>query len=444
MPFYYLARDICKLRKEFLQSVIGVLNRKLVDRELTGFTTRDRIYNSWVVVVMFLSQVVARDSCRQVVAAAINRRLIPSGCCEGDSAYCNRRNKLPEVKIKKLAFEVGKRLSKKSRKAEMFFGRRVKVVDGTSVQLPDTSQNQSEYPQPTAQKEGCGTPVMYVSALMDLATGAMLWAETIGRSGHEQKLFRMLWKRIRREEIVLGDSIYCSFGLIVGMTRRSIDCVIRWNNARKHRPKTKRLGYNDWLELWERPIKPEPWVWFELPETITVRVIRFECSVPGFRSKTIELVTTLLDSKRYPKKELMRLYARRWEMELRFDDIKTTMHLARLSCRTPKRCRNELWMGLMAYNLIRTVMLHAARTYSLDVKKISFAGTRDRLVELGSGLLSADDPKGAYDLLLKHVAHDVLPDRPNRYEPRCVKRRWTKHRLLTVPREVARNALLAS
>ena len=444
MPFYYLTRDIRKLRSEFLQSVIGVLSRKLVDRELKGFTARDRIYNSWVVVVMFLSQVAAGESCRQVVAAAIHRRMIPSDCCEGDSAYCNRRNKLPEAKIKKLAFEVGRRLSKKARKSEMFFGRKVKVVDGTSVQLPDTPQNQSEYPQPTAQKKGCGTPVMYVSALMDLATGAMLWAETIGRSGHEQKLFRLLWKRIGRGEIVLGDSAYCTFGLLAGMARRSIDCVIRWKNTRTHRPKAKRLGNNDWLELWERPVKPESWVWFKLPDTITVRVVRFNCNVPGFRSKTIELVTTLLDSKRYPKNELMRLYARRWEMELRFNDIKTTMRLVRLSCRTPERCRNEFWMGLMAYNLIRTVMMHAARTYSLDVKKISFTGTRDRLIELGSGLLCADDPKGAYGLLLKHAAHDLLPVRPNRYEPRCVKRRWTKHRLLTVPRDVARNALLSS
>ena len=440
MPFYYLLSKLCKLRRDFIGSVISVLDRELVERELTGFTKRNRVYTTWVTIVIYLSQVATRCSCRRIVSSAINHKVIPSTCSSDDSAYCNRRKVLPEQGLMKLAFEVGRRLSLKVRKSEMLFNRRVKVVDGTSFHIPDTPSNRSEYPYSTRQKEGCGTPVMYVSALMDLSTGAMIRAETIGKSGYELKLFRRLWRWIKKGEIILGDAAYMTYGIIAGLLDRSVDCVFCWNNRRHHKPKVKKLGVNDWLEEWDKPVKEESWIKSNQPEKLTVRVIKFIWEADGFRSKPKELVTSLLDPKIYPKEKIIELYYRRWEQEIRFDDIKTSMKLADLTCKTPERCRSELWMGLLAYNLIRTVMLDSAKNYKLNICRLSFLGTMDRIIEMASGKLFHNDPGYAYDLTLKHIADDALPYRPGRYEPRRVKRRRTKYSFLTTTRKVAREA----
>lgn len=445
MPFYWILSDIRKLRRGFLEAVLPLLEKEAIEREFTGFTRRKRVYHTWPLFVMFLSQVVTREPCRKEVAQAISCRLVPPRTKGGTSAYCNARARLPEKPLMKLAFKVGKKLAEKAGGGELFFNRRVKVVDGSSAQLPDTPANQSEYPQPSAQKTGCGIPVMYFSALMDLATGAILRVVATGGAGYERRLFRRLMYSLRKNDIILGDSAYMSFADIAMLLRRGVDCVFRWNNARKHRMAgAVRLGEEDWLETWEKPKYPGSWDPEMLPETVTVRVILFICEIGGFRPKTIKLVTTLTDPKRYPKDELMKLYARRWEMELRLNDIKTTMRLGQLTCKTPDRCRKELWMGLLAYNLIRTIMLHAARRAKLEIARISFAGTRDRIDAFGLSAFARDDPADTYRLLLDHIAADPVPFRPFRSEPRKVKRRWTRHSLLTEPRNAARHALSSS
>jgi len=446
MPFYWIIHSIRKFRMEFLESVFGLLDRDAIEKAFEGFTVRKRTYSTWPILVMFLSQVAMRNSCRKEVADAISNRLVPRRTDQGTSAYCNARNRLPEEPLRELVWQYGEALAGKARKGELFFGRRVKVVDGTSVQLPDTEANQAEYPQPAGQKPGCGNPVMYISVLMDLATGAILRALTSGGSGYERKLFREMWPTLEKGDIVLGDRNYGSYAEIAMLSELGVDGVFRWNDTRKHRMDgVVRLGKDDWLETWERPANPGDWIDCDgLPKTIKVRVVRFNCQVKGSRSKEIKLVTTLTDPKRHPKEELARLYARRWEMELRFDDIKTAMELQLLKCKAPDRCRKELWMGLLAYNMIRTVMLHAARRRNMDICKISFAGTRDRLEAFSSGPFAWEDPKEYYRLLLDNIAEDDLPYRPGRYEPHAVKRRWTRHVLLTKSRHAARHALLGA
>ena len=194
----------------------------------------------------------------------------------------------------------------------------------------------------------------------------------------------------------------------------------------------------------QRPAKLGHWVKAkDLPEELEVRVIRFRITLPGCRKKTVTLMTTLLDKKRYSKRKLMRLYRRRWEMELRLADIKTTMGLERMHLHTPEGCRKELWMGLLAYNMIRTVMCEAARRAKKPVARISFAGTMHRLDTFSTGRLCHVDPAAAWLLLLEHIAKDLLPVRPNRVEPRKRKRRPKAFPLLTQPRQVERTRLLA-
>ena len=444
MQFYWILVEVRNLQRGFLQSVLPLVERGAIEEVLAGFSTRKRVYHAWPLFVMFLCQVAGGESCRKEIAEAIGKGLIPLNTDEKTASYCNARKRLPEEPLRELAFKVGAALSEKARKSELFFGRRVKVVDGSSTQLPDTMANQAEYPQPGRQKEGCGIPVMYFSALMDLATGAIIKVATGAREGCERGLFRTFALSFEKSDVILGDALYMSFADIALLMKRNVDCVFRWNNRRHHRMNTAvRLGADDWLETWEKPMNTGDWIDpSELPDTITVRVVRFQCLIDGFRSKTIELVTTLTDPKLYPREKLMELYARRWEMELRLDDIKTTMKLGQLTCKTPDRCRKELWMGLLAYNLIRTVMFHAARKANIPLARISFAGTRDRIDAFSNSTYAIEDPKRIYNLLLTHVASDQVPSRPNRVEPRAVKRRWTRHSLLTVPRNSARAALL--
>lgn len=439
---HWIAEEVQKLRSRFLGTVLPAVTEQEVEQAFRGFRVRRRVYDAWSLFRVFLAQVSAGDSCRAAVELGIQQEWLGSGTCVNTSAYCNARAQLPEEPLRRLAFSVGRALSGQAEQ-ELWRSRRVKVADGTSFQLPDTLQNQAEYPQPEEQSEGCGFPVMHACALMCLSTGAILDVETCGGSGHERKLFRALWRSLERGDVVLGDAGFGSYAEMAQLQQLGVDCVFRKQQGKLGIEKGQRLGSEDWLVTWECPREPGAWVdRSSLPETLRVRVIRFGCPVKGFRSQEVVLVTTLLDPKLYPKRKLMELYRRRWEMELRFRDIKTTMGLEMLSCKTPAGCRKELWMGLVAYNLIRTVMVDAARRWRVRVSRISFAGTVQRLIQFGHGNLAAGNPRAAYRLLLEHLRADLLPHRPNRVEPRKRKRRSNGYSLLTVPRHVARLRLL--
>jgi hypothetical protein len=315
----------------------------------------------------------------------------------------------------------------------------VKVVDGTGVQLPDTPGNQKQYPQSSRQKPGCGFPVMYVCALMGLAGGAILDAVCSSGPGNERAQFRQLWRSLRRGDILLSDAGFGSFAEIYALLRRGVDSLVRLGRRRARAGRIEQLGPEDWLVEWPRPVKVGEWIKHgALPTTLVMRVIEFRVYQPGFRTKQVALATTLLDERGYPKGMLMALYRRRWEMELRLRDIKTTMGLEELRCKGPTGCRKELWMGLFAYNLIRTVMADAARKARLSVARISFAGTLQRLRQFGAAGALSTSPREAYRLLLEHLAKDRVPLRPNRREPRALKRRRKNYQLLTAPRHLFR------
>jgi len=443
MLFYWIQQHIRKLRSDFLGSVMPHLSRSALEEAFDGFTIRHRVYHTWPLFQTFLSQVASGAGCREAIECAINQGWLPLHASPKTSAYCNARSRLPEAPLKDIALSSGALLERGMGDGGMFLGRTVKVIDGSSVQLPDTEQNQREYPQPNQQKPGCGFPVMFLSALMGLASGAILDAEVCGGSGHERTSFRTLWRSLEAGDIVLGDAGYGSYAEVAMLEQRGVDTLFRKGARKLDTRGAVRLSKDDWLVIWHCPPTPGDWVTVEeLPEMMVMRAVRFRHRVKGFRSREVILYTTLVDPERYPKAKLIELYRRRWEMELRLRDIKTYMGLELLRCKTPGRCRKELWMGLLAYNLIRTVMADAALKHKVNLTRISFAGTVQRLEAFGAGYIARHDPYAAYQLLLQRIAIDLLPYRPDRIEPRKKKRREKNYRKLNKPRQTERLLLL--
>ena len=168
-----------------------------------------------------------------------------------------------------------------------------------------------------------------------------------------------------------------------------------------------------------------------------MRIVRFMLEVPGFRAQSVTLVTTLLDPKAYPAEELARLYARRWRIELWFRDIKTSMGMEVLRCKSPKMLHKELEMFFIAYNLIRCLMAEASAIYEVPMERLSFKGTVDSVGQFSVAIAQAPSRKKHKELvahLLEIIARDQLPDRPGRREPRAVKRRPKPYPLLNKQR----------
>jgi len=436
----WILEKVRDFKGRFARSVLERVSEQAVREALAGFTTRRRVWEVWALVRTFLCQVAAGSSCREAIERAIQQGWVPRDSSPLSPAYCKARGRLPEAPLRELALGAGRALEEQARAVDDWPGRPVKVVDGTGLQLPDTPVNQKKYPQSSRQKPGCGFPVMYVCALMGLAGGAILDAVCGSGPGNERAQFRDLWRSLQKGDILLSDAGFGSFAEIWALLRRGVDSVVRLGRRRARAGRIERLGPQDWLVEWPRPVKVGEWIGLgSLPTTLVMRVIEFRVCRPGFRTKHVALATTLLDERDYPKEMLMTLYRRRWQMELRLRDIKTTMGLEELSCKSPTGCRKELWMALFAYNLIRTVMADAARRARLSIARISFAGTLERLRQFGAarGALSSS-PRDAYRLLLEHLAKDRLPLRPNRCEPRAVKRRPKNYQRLTAPRHVFR------
>jgi hypothetical protein len=328
-------------------------------------------------------------------------------------------------------------------------GRQVHVVDGTGIALPDTEANQEDYPQPSEQKPGCGFPVLRLVAFMSLATGAVSRYCIGNLHDHEQGLFQNLRAQLGVGEVVLGDRNFGTFANLVLLKRQGADGVFRRHQSRGSGVETiKRLGQDDALVRWRAPhhYRP-PWLdaKVELPSTVVAREVSFQVRQPGFRTKSVTLVTTLLDAKCYPAWALAELYLRRWRMELWLRDLKITMDMDMLRTQTPARVRAELAMFLVGYNLIRSVMFDAAKVGEVRLEQLSFKSALMRFGLWCAGLRYSTRIRVwllGYEAMLKDLARDLNPDRPNRYEPRVVKRRPKPFPRMQQPRRVLRQQLL--
>ena len=329
------------------------------------------------------------------------------------------------------------------------------MFDGTTVSMPDTPENQADYPQTYNQKRGLGFPIARIGAITSLSCGAILnlgFCRYAGKGQGETTLLRQLWDILQPGDLLLGDRLLANWPGIVMLQQRGIDVVSRLNTA--HRKvdfrKGQRLGKGDHIVRWRKPNSirsVDRQTYHSLPESLTIREVRIHVHTPGFRSKTIIVVTTLLDPRLTPKAELAALYRARWNNELDLRSIKCTMQMDVLRCKTPELVRKEVWTHILAYNLIRTVMAQSASRHDIPPRTLSFKGALQTLEALAP-LIDFQGHRGAafrqhlYEELLNAIAVHRVADRPDRFEPRYKKRRSKRYNELKLPRQAAKAAML--
>lgn len=412
------------------------------------------VYTPALVLWGFVGQVLAGRGCCVAAVARIIVLLAAMGrppCSAATGAYCIARAKLPEKCLRRLTYEVGAELEDQAPATWRWHNRRVLLADGTELTLPDTPENQRAYPQSPSQRPGLGFPVIRLVVLLTFATAAVVGAAFgpfAGKETGETALLRELFEQLRPGDIVVADRYHCSYFMIALLMQLGVDVVFRMHQIRHYDfRRGRRLGRNDHVVEWQRPQRPT-WMdvatYHTMPETLTVRELRFNVETPGFRTREIVVATTLLDENTYSKDEIADLYHQRWHAELDLRSIKQTLGMDELVCKTPAMARKELWAYLLGYNLARKVAAQAAIEHGLRPRQISFAGTVQTLESFSTLLLAVDSHNRLqmYASLLKAIATHRVGDRPGRVEPRRLKRRCHKYPLLTQPRAQARERLL--
>jgi hypothetical protein len=415
------------------------------------------IYTPAVTLWAFLTQVAsAGKSCFAAVArvAALRIALGLPACSAHTGGYCKARAKLPEEFLCDLTYAVGDALRDQTPKIWRWHGHDVHLIDGTEATMADTAANQRQYPQPESQKPGLGFPMMRLVVLLTFATAALTGAAFgpyAGKQTGETALFRRLFGRLRPGDVVVADRYYCSYAMIALLQQQGVLAVFRLHQLRGYDfRRGQRLGPDDHVVNWLRPERPD-WMDAEtyaaLPEQLTVREIRFPVSQPGYRTKEVIVATTLCDAERYPKDDIAELYHSRWHIELDIRSIKQTLRMDHLLCKTPAMVRRELWAHLLAYNLVRKVMVQAALVSGRLPRQVSFAGALQTLEAfrwqlLGIGVTPEQRGVAAVAVLVA-IGSQRVGERPGRVEPRRVKRRPKKYKKLREPRRVAQAKLRA-
>ncbi len=406
----------------------------------------------------FLSQAVAskESSCEDAVSRVLAERVANNqpACSADTSSYCKARGRLTESLISDLVRETGQELARKAAPEWLWKGRHVMIVDGSTVEMADTPENQAEYPQSRTQKAGLGFPMMRMVVLISLAVGTVLECAIgpcRGKSTGEQNLFRRMGNSFESNDIVLGDRLYDAYRDIAELKARGVDSVFGKNASRAMDfRRGRRLGPNDHVVVWQRPKYNANRFdsyeqWKSLPEKLEMREIKKSVRCKGRRTRSVIIVTTLLDAEAYSAEEVTDLFALRWHCELDLRSLKQAMGMCRLRCRTPAMVRKELWVYLLAYNLIRVRMAQAAAVHGPMPRSLSLTAAKTHIHNFAPHMKAAS--KATQDRLeaelLKAIATNQVGQRPGRKEPRAVKKRQQKYSYLTKPRAQARKGLAA-
>jgi hypothetical protein len=402
----------------------------------------------------FIGQVLDPDpSCNQALARIQSHRsqlgLKPVSTDTG--GYCKSRKRLPERLFEKLFQITGRTLTEQASEKELWHGRRVKVVDGSTCSMPDTASNQKAFGQPPGQKPGCGFPTMAFVGVFCLATGAAIKCALGGWALHDLSLFCLVRTAFQAGDILLADRGFCCYVEMALIQKRGVDTVVRMHQRRISDFRRGRiLGIQDHIVTWNKPQNSPRRIskkdFCSIPDTIEVREIRYRLDIKGFRPQMITLATTLLDAEVYSPEDLADLYFQRWAVELDFRHIKITMQMDVLRCKTAEMIRKELWCHLLAYNLIRHLMWDARQSKGDCHDRSSFKGTIQYLISFRpfysfTTLLQRD-------IILKKLFSLILaqqvPYRPNRFEPRVKKRRPKTYNLMNKPRNELKTALIGA
>jgi len=439
------------LSQEEIEATFAEDSASFADRE-------DAVYTPAVTLWAWLSQALHAGIQRSCVAAvsritvlyvALGRK--PPSPDTG--AYCRARAKLSERVIERLVYSVADGLESRVPMDWLWLTRHVKLADGTTLRTPDTEANQRVWPQDNTQKPGVGFPIFRMLVLLSLATAALCGvgiAPYRGKETGEAALLRELLDRFQPGDIMLGDCAFASYCMLALMLNHGVDVVARQHPRRRTDFRCGQpLGENDHLVPWQRPKRPE-WMdeqtYATIPETLSVREVYVRVEIRGFRVQELVVVTTLTDAKRYPRAEIARLFRARWHVELDLRNIKVALHLDDLRCKSPEMVRREILVHWLAYNLIRKVTAQAALSQGRLPRSLSFAAAVSAVAgDWNHATLARPElllalTKAQWRLIGWHT----VGDRPDRVEPRAVKRRPKEHQLLNKPRKEAQAELLHS
>lgn len=407
-----------------------------------------RIYSTAVVLWSFLSQVL-RDgkeaSCRAAVAriAAYQEQQGQPTPTSDTGDYCRARDKLSEAALRDLTIEVAAEVQSQADPRWLWKGRHAKLIDGFTFTMPDTAENQAEYPQHTAQKPGVGFPIARAVAVISLATACAMdlaIGPYSGKETGETALLRSILDAMSPGDIAVMDRYYCSFMMIALLLSQGTHTCARKHQLRHSDfRRGKRLGKYDHIIEWVRPPRPK-WMdeetYAQIPETLQLREIRYNIVEPGRRTKSIDVITTLIDADQFTKEAIAELYRFRWNSELDIRSIKGSLNLGHVRCKSPEMVRREVWTSLLAYNLIRTTAAGAALLHDKQPRQISFTATCQYVLASWMQLsLGTIDNLGDYAFtMLNQIAKCEVANRPGRLEPRLVKRRAKPYKLMQKPR----------
>ncbi|RLS76836.1 MAG: IS4 family transposase [Planctomycetota bacterium] len=418
------------------------------------------VYTMGVTLWVMLSQALFTDvqrACRAAVqrVAVYYALLGMKISCTNTGAYCRARAKVPEGVLKRLAVSLADRCEESVPDEWRWNGFRVLVVDGSTFSMPDTQENQAEYPQTVSQEEGLGFPMMRGVGLTSLATGmviALALGPYAGKETGETALFRSLFDQLKTGDLVLSDRYYGGWFMLALLQELGVEFVTRLHQFRTADFRQgKSLGKDDHVVTWPKPQRPK-WLdqetYDRLPDHLEVREIKVNVDQPGFRTESLVVVTSLRDHRRYKRDVIAEIYRRRWIVELELRDIKSTMKLDVLRRTMPEWVRQELWTGLLAYNLIRQSILQSALGGECQPSELSFAASLQMLSN--AWVLAGVPPLVSISAREQLIALRILNgqthrvgNRPDRVEPRAVKRRPNPIALLAKSRKSARAKLMS-
>ena len=415
-----------------------------------GHAFNKTAYRPMNVVWMFILQVLSHDNDCVTAVTRLNSLRAEQGLSKlssDSSAYCKARGRLPEELFGKLLRFSADRCGEVIDHTWRWCSREVYLVDGWTVTMSDTAENQREYPQMRSQRPGIGFPIARMVGVFSLASAAaveLAIGPYRGKSTGEPSLLRRILPNIPRGGVLLADRYYGSFWMLAQSERSGIDLVTRTHQLRRiDFRRGLKHGSLDQVVRYERPPKPR-WMtaqeYATYPRSIFVRHLRYRVQRKGYRTKTVTIATTLLDAGQYTVEELSGLYGRRWEVELHIRSIKTHMQAEHLRCHRPSMIRKEIHTHLIAYNLIRLTIEASALAHQLRPTRLSFERSRGELCEYaGCVRTGGSNLAGRWKRMLSSIAEAIIGDRPGRQEPREVKRRPKNYKLMTKPRDPNRN-----
>ena len=408
------------------------------------------IYTTPVTLWAFLSQVLYAKEQRSC-AAAVARVIVlcvalgREPCSDDTGAYCRARARLPLPLIQRATYHVAEQAEAQVPEAWLWKRRHVHLLDGTTVSTPDTTSLQAKYPQPSSQRPGLGFPIIRMVVLLSLTTAmvqGMAMGPYAGKETGETALFRQLFDRLKPGDVVLADRYFCSYFMIALLSALGVDVVFRLHHLRC---RTFQRG-RDHVITWLRPKRP---AWMDqetyerMPRSIRVREVHVQVHQTGFRVQSLIIATTLTDGDAYSCDDLAELYHQRWLVELDIRALKITLGMDVLRCKSPDMVSKEIWTCLLAYNLIRQRILQAALLAERSPRQISFTAAMQKIAASWQAILLCDEERvrTLIEAHLRDLATHRIGDRPDRVEPRAIKRRPKPHPLLTTPRAQAKAEL---